>query len=534
MEDSAKKRKSKRLSKKLLLSEQVDITSLLEFYQSSKQPIVNCRAVCGKMQQVVERLFEKDYLCVKVNNEEGSLCPSYPFRICIPVAAIDCPHCASHQDSIPSISALESYFASSSLGRGRGRFVAPVSLLHYHDPNTGTHYARFSLRSASLIQKPEVLLNKVTRRKHRLSKSMEDARALFANVELDDEAAKRSKKKRIAEKLKISSTQVSPAATEDEQTPAEISMPAQEALQDEKISNNVDLKPTRMAKIRKNDLRSLAGMGVSFIGDLMVEEKLKLLRVLQVISSEKADRKSRYTQFSIYSIPYPGYEYFGACTIYAKKLKGSDSTKHHHEFMEQAFDDIKFSWESLCSTQLNVPQVLEKLEDDSIHPQVNRIAWGKHQTWHINEMTQNYVQLLVSSFAAKNDINDQPFVTGGVLVHCIMGWDRTPTFISMLRMSLWADGVVNSSLTAEEMVYLTIAYDWISFGHDLVYRANQGVELMYFCFNFLKRIQSEEFSFQYALGHEELASDLQSERAAKLQELVDIFIPIYRSTFNLL
>ena len=26
----------------------------------------------------------------------------------------------------------------------------------------------------------------------------------------------------------------------------------------------------------------------------------------------------------------------------------------------------------------------------------------------------------------------------GVLVHCISGWDRTPMFISLLRISLWA------------------------------------------------------------------------------------------------
>ena len=27
---------------------------------------------------------------------------------------------------------------------------------------------------------------------------------------------------------------------------------------------------------------------------------------------------------------------------------------------------------------------------------------------------------------------------GGVLVHCISGWDRTPLFISLIRLSLWA------------------------------------------------------------------------------------------------
>ena len=27
---------------------------------------------------------------------------------------------------------------------------------------------------------------------------------------------------------------------------------------------------------------------------------------------------------------------------------------------------------------------------------------------------------------------------GGLLIHCISGWDRTPLFISLLRLSLWA------------------------------------------------------------------------------------------------
>ena len=48
------------------------------------------------------------------------------------------------------------------------------------------------------------------------------------------------------------------------------------------------------------------------------------------------------------------------------------------------------------------------------------------------------------------------YITGdvGLLVHCISGWDRTPLYISLLRLSLWADGVAHKSLSAVEMVYL--------------------------------------------------------------------------------
>ena len=52
----------------------------------------------------------------------------------------------------------------------------------------------------------------------------------------------------------------------------------------------------------------------------------------------------------------------------------------------------------------------------------------------------------------------------GILVHCISGWDRTPMFISLLRLSLWADGRIHQSLTVDEMLYLTLAYDWYLFG----------------------------------------------------------------------
>lgn len=47
------------------------------------------------------------------------------------------------------------------------------------------------------------------------------------------------------------------------------------------------------------------------------------------------------------------------------------------------------------------------------------------------------------------------------------GWDRTPLFISLLRISLWADGEIHQSLSAEEMLYLTVAYDWLLFSHQL-------------------------------------------------------------------
>lgn len=64
----------------------------------------------------------------------------------------------------------------------------------------------------------------------------------------------------------------------------------------------------------------------------------------------------------------------------------------------------------------------------------------------------------------------------------------------MLRISLWADGVIHKKLDHLQILYFTIAYDWLLFGHDLQDRLSKGEEIFFFCFFFLKHIQDEEFS----------------------------------------
>ena len=81
-----------------------------------------------------------------------------------------------------------------------------------------------------------------------------------------------------------------------------------------------------------------------------------------------------------------------------------------------------------------------------------------------------------------------------MLVHCISGWDRTPLFISLLRLSLWADGMVHQSLNPSQILYYTIAYDWMLFGHNLMDRLSKGEDIFFFCFYFLKHLVSDEYS----------------------------------------
>jgi hypothetical protein len=67
-------------------------------------------------------------------------------------------------------------------------------------------------------------------------------------------------------------------------------------------------------------------------------------------------------------------------------------------------------------------------------------------------------------------------------------------FISLVRLSLWADGLIHRSLTAPEILYLTIAYDWLLFSHLLADRQQRGEDIFYFCFYFLQFIYADEFN----------------------------------------
>ncbi|XP_052030471.1 myotubularin-related protein 14 isoform X4 [Apodemus sylvaticus] len=187
-------------------------------------------------------------------------------------------------------------------------------------------------------------------------------------------------------------------------------------------------------KVRGYDIKLLQYLSVKYICDLMVENK-KVKFGMNVTSSEKVDKAQRYANFTLLSIPYPGCEFF-------KEYKDRD-------YMAEG---LIFNWK---------------------------------QSWDLVQQTQNYLKLLLFIMNRDDD--------SGLLVHCISGWDRTPLFISLLRLSLWADGLIHTSLKPAEILYLTVAYDWFLFGHMLVDRLSKGEEIFFFCFNFLKHITSEEF-----------------------------------------
>uniref|UniRef100_A0A8C6UP73 Myotubularin related protein 14 n=1 Tax=Neogobius melanostomus TaxID=47308 RepID=A0A8C6UP73_9GOBI len=232
----------------------------------------------------------------------------------------------------------------------------------------------------------------------------------------------------------------------------------EEVLEDDNGVRNGDSQ--LFDKVRGHDIKLLRYLSVRYICDLMVENK-KVKFGLNVTSSEKVDKAQRYADFTLLSVPYPGCEFF-------KDYKDRDYTA----------EGLVFNWnQDYVDAPLTIPPCFN---------QNLSIDWSQYQSWDLVEQTQNYLKLLLHLINSDDE--------SGLLVHCISGWDRTPLFVSLLRLSLWADGVVHSSLEPAEILFLTIAYDWFLFGHMLPDRLSKGEEIFFFCFNFLKHIVSEKFS----------------------------------------
>ncbi|XP_005726784.1 myotubularin-related protein 14 isoform X1 [Pundamilia nyererei] len=233
---------------------------------------------------------------------------------------------------------------------------------------------------------------------------------------------------------------------------------SEEFPEDDRVVRNGDSH--LFDKVRGYDIKLLRYLSVRYICDLMVENK-KVKFGLNVTSSEKVDKAQRYADFTLLSVPYPGCEFF-------KDYKDRDYTA----------EGLVFNWnQDFVDAPLTIPRCFTH--------NLN-IDWTQYQSWDLVQQTQNYLKLLLHIINSDDD--------SGLLVHCISGWDRTPLFVSLLRLSLWADGAVHANLEPTEILYLTIAYDWFLFGHMLPDRLSKGEEIFFFCFNFLKHIVSEKFS----------------------------------------
>lgn len=160
-------------------------------------------------------------------------------------------------------------------------------------------------------------------------------------------------------------------------------------------------------------------------------------------------------------MPYPGCEFF-------KEFRDNNLNA----------EGLVFDWnQEQCDATVSVPD-----NPSLLHL---KIDWNEYKKWDLIKMTQNYVKYL-SKYLQDN--------SSGMLIHCISGWDRTPLFISLMRLSLWADGLAHQNLDEHQILFFTIAYDWMLFGHHLIDRIDKGEEIFFFCFYMLKYLISDEFS----------------------------------------
>lgn len=219
-------------------------------------------------------------------------------------------------------------------------------------------------------------------------------------------------------------------------------------------------------KVRSQDIKLLKTLNVGTIVDFMVEKK-KVKYGLNVTSSEKVDKVNRYADFSLISLPYPGCEFF-----------------RDYKDNNYVGEGLIFDWnQTYVDATVHIPE--DHANFNAAGQQNPTIDWANYKRWDLVQITQNYMKVLLRCLQEQSS---------GLLIHCISGWDRTPLFVSLVRVSLWADGMVHQSLDANEILYLTITYDWMLFGHRLTERLDKGEEIFFFCFYMLKHLVSEDFS----------------------------------------
>ncbi|KAG0266375.1 Myotubularin- protein 14 [Actinomortierella ambigua] len=220
-------------------------------------------------------------------------------------------------------------------------------------------------------------------------------------------------------------------------------------------------RESSLTKQRSEDIALLHRLGVAYINDLMVENR-KVKYGLKVTSSEKVDSFGRYSSFKLVATPYPGVEFF-------QQFKANKYSARK----------LRFDWsQTFADADLQLP---------SGHTDNLGIPWKDYKQWDLIELTQNYLRLYLNFIAdgtydpfsparpstvdpsgssSSGIFKENVLTPHGLLIHCISGWDRTPLFISLLRISLWADGEIHSSLSAAELLYLTMGYDWFLFNDD--------------------------------------------------------------------
>ncbi|XP_031629993.1 myotubularin-related protein 14 isoform X2 [Contarinia nasturtii] len=394
----------------------------------------------NEVMEKCQSLFRLDYETVEINNSGGGLSSHYPAVIVIPEFEKQKPNTFSASTSgtqspfiqDPTTIKLRELMTKARLARSRTRFPTPVIL----------YKGKFVCRSSTLSSGAEMYTRNGINYFLGTGTTTEPTPN---NVEIqgNDDAVEANEN-----------------LMEDQD---DANNPIGKVLNNgTKNGTNGKSDWPLFDNVRHNDIRLLEALNVGTIIDFMVEKK-KVKFGLKVTSSEKVDKENRYKDFTLISLPYPGCEFF-------------------REFRDNNYTHERciFDWsQAYVDADIVIP-------DDVKTSQMSmNINWNQYKDWNLLTITQNYLKVCLKYLQDNNS---------GLLIHCISGWDRTPLFVSLLRLSLWADGVIHQSLNALQILFLTLAYDWFLFGHDLPDRLTKGEDIFMFCFYALKYIQEEDFS----------------------------------------
>eukprot|EP01087_Luapelamoeba_hula_P016884 TRINITY_DN5243_c0_g1_i3.p1 TRINITY_DN5243_c0_g1~~TRINITY_DN5243_c0_g1_i3.p1 ORF type:complete len:272 (-),score=29.95 TRINITY_DN5243_c0_g1_i3:7-822(-) len=225
-----------------------------------------------------------------------------------------------------------------------------------------------------------------------------------------------------------------------------------------------------------------------YVLDLMINKHMFMYGVPTATSEHAVPEL--YNSFSLCAVPYPGNEFFAHW--------------HKHAY---TVDNFAFDWR--CEQEPHIPASMNALLP---------AGWGDYKRWKIVGHTQKYLLLILQTL-----LNGD----GGLMIHCVSGWDRTPLWISLIRMSLWADGEAHQSLSAAQMLFLTLTYDWLLFGHRLFDRVKKGHDIMLWCFHATQYIDMPEYSVHTLKGAQPADSDVFERRKERLTQVREMFIKYY-------
>uniref|UniRef100_A0A182WGQ2 Uncharacterized protein n=1 Tax=Anopheles minimus TaxID=112268 RepID=A0A182WGQ2_9DIPT len=438
---------------------QQDIQSLLEYFAKNMYRAKDCENGNDVMHRC-NVLLQQDYSVIEISNTTGELSSHYPSTLLIPEYEYKNLSSSSGNNTQAPAGGSSNGFASINdfLTRSGPTAQHPTPQQQPSAPSTGpgqqtiyeTTYDGNKLRD---------LINKARfarcRARFPLPVILYKGKYICRSATLSGgpEIYGRSGLDYLF--YSLDSTATSPTLDEEAYEARETSLP--EDTFEEPITNS-DWQ--LFDRVRSQDIKLLKTLNVGTIVDFMVEKK-KVKFGMNVTSSEKVDKENRYAEFKIISLPYPGCEFF-----------------RDYRDNNYSGEGLVFDWsQAHVDANIGVP-------DDTVTAQL-QIDWENYKDWDLVKITQNYLKLLLRYLQDSSS---------GLLIHCISGWDRTPLFVSLLRLSLWADGAIHQSLSAAQILYFTIAYDWLLFGHNLPDRLNKGEVIFFFCFYALKYIAEDEYS----------------------------------------